>query len=422
MRKVVSHFTFTLNILVFFLTSCKKETTDNTYDPSKGITSLNVLNNQVSYKTLFDTAVYLGGANGSPSNIGVYDFTLENKEQLNAVLFTSLPTQQSPLIAPIRISKNINNNQYVSIPSNVGQFPLNLNVAYDKVVRQFFPYSNIFGIMAEKNGIGQFLGDIDGTITGGIGNPQGQGDFSYRYPVFNSGGFYGQFSKLSSGSPAIGSSYTIFRAGIGSNANLNYYRVSCLHEVYDKNGTNEYYAIGVTVDSIHVFKIDFSFYGDNNNYPVFNSTLINAIQTSVPGWLEERSLRHYSNDGKILSFMITELNSNKRSTYVYNFETNVLSQNLKNVLLEYSDANSKLDLDDNGDIYYTGYSNNGINTNGVSVYKKSGNSNAVMVGSDNILKFGTVVKLKVLLGKVYLAVSGKQTGKDVYQLSIIKQN
>jgi hypothetical protein len=120
--------------------------------------------------------------------------------------------------------------------------------------------------------------------------------------------------------------------------------------------------------------------------------------------------------------MITELNSNKRSTYVYNFETNVLSQNLKNVLLEYSDANSKLDLDDNGDIYYTGYSNNGINTNGVSVYKKSGNSNAVMVGSDNILKFGTVVKLKVLLGKVYLAVSGKQTGKDVYQLSIIKQN
>lgn len=405
-----------------FLSSCEEEKSNLPYDPSIGNAPIGVINDNASYTKIYDTSAYLGGANGAPSNIGVFDFTIENELQLNAVFYTSLPTQQSPLVVPFRISRNLNSGQSIAIPSNAGQFPQNLNIAYDKVIRQFFPYSNIYSTLVEKNGMGQFLGDIDGTITGGIGNPVGQGDFSFRYPVFNSGGFFGQFSRLSSGNPEIGASFTLFRAGIGSQADLNYYRVSCLHEVYDNNGTKEYYAIGVAADSVKVFKINFSFMGDNNNYPVFEPELIKAIPTNVPGWLEERSLRHYSKDGKILSFMITELNSNKRSTYVYNFATNTLTQNLDNVTLEYADAGSDIDIDENGDLYYTGFAGNGSNTNGVSVYKKNGNAASVLQGSDNFLKFGTVVKLKYLLGKVYVAVSGKQSGKDVYQISLLRQN
>ncbi len=425
MTKSISHkfeFILVLIIAIGTITGCEEKSTIEPYDPSKGYAPIGVLNDNTSYTNIYDTAVFLSGANGSLSNIGVYDFTIEENRQLNAVFFTSLPTQQSPLIIPHRFSKNLINNQMVAVPSTVNQFPQNLNIAYDKVIRQFFPYSNIFSSLVEKNGMGQFVGDIDGTITGGIGNPQGQGDFSFRYPVFNSGGFYGNFSRLNSGNPEIGSSFNIFRAGIGSNANLNYYRVSCLHEVYNNNNSKEYYAIGVTVDSVHVFKIDFSFFGDNNNYPVFTASMINAIQTNVIGTLEDRTLRHYSPDGKILSFMITELNTNKRSTYVYNFETNVLTQNLDKVSLEYADASSDIDIDENGDIYYTGFAGNGSNMNGVSVYKKSGASPSVLYGSDNFLKFGTIVKLKILFNNVYLAVSGKQSGKDVYQISFIKQN
>jgi len=411
-----------LAISAICCSSCEKKTEPDVYDPAASTAPVDVLQANASYSRIYDTAAYLGGANGAPSNIGVYDFTIENGNLLHAVLYTSLPTQQSPLIIPARISKDLNSGKSVALPAGTGQYPMNLNISYDKVIRQFFPYSNVFSILVEKNGMGQFLGDIDATITTGIGNPQGQGDFSFRYPVFNSGGFYGNFSRLGSGSPGIGASFTVFRAGIGSNANLNYFRVSCLHEVYNNNGTNEYFAIGVTADSVQVYKINFSFMGDNNNYPVFTADMIQALPTSVPGTLEDRCLRHYSTDGKTLSFMITEMNSNKRSTYVYNFESNTLTQNLNNATLEYSDAGSDIDIDEQGDLYYTAYAGNGSNTGGVSVYKKSGTAAAVLVGSDNILKFGTVVKLKVLMGKVYLAVAGKQSGKDVYQLTLLRQN
>jgi hypothetical protein len=404
------------------LSSCDKAADPQVYDPSAAPVTVGVLQNNTSYTGVFDTAIYLGGANGSPSNIGIYDFTIENGNMLHAVMYTSLPTQQSPLVIPARFSRDLNTGKSIALPSGIGQYPQNLNVSYDKVIRQFFPYSNIYAILVEKNGMGQFLGDIDATINTGIGNPQGQGDFSFRYPVFNSGGFYGNFSRLSSGDPGIGSSFTVFRAGIGSNANLNYFRVSCLHEVYDNNGTKDYFAIGVTADSVQVYKINFSFMGDNNNYPVFTAEMIQALPTTVNGTLEERSLRHYSTDGRTLSFMITEMNTNKRSTYVYNFANNTLTQNLSNVVLEYADAGSDIDIDEAGDLYYTGYAGNGSNTGGVSVYKKSGSAAAVLVGSDNFLKFGTVVRLKVLMGKVYLAVTGKQSDKDVYQLTMLRQN
>lgn len=402
-------------------TSCKKE--DNPDVNPDG--TLNVLNDNSGYTSLFDTSITLGGANGSISEIGVKDFTLENNTQLNLIAYTVLPTQQSPLEVPFRLSRNITTGQAVSVPGYVNMYPLPLNIAYDKVYSQFFPYSNIYTVFAEKNGMGHFYGDVDAEVTTGIGNPMGTGDFSYRYPVFNSGGFYGHFSRVL-GQPQIGEIYTVFRAGIGDNFNLNYYRFSCLHEVYNDNGTNRYFALGVTADSIQVFEFNFTSFGDNNNYPVFTTAMVNAmpVNASMASWFEDRTVRHYSTDGKILSFMVTELNTNLRSTFVYNFETNTLTQNLAQASLEYAAAGSDIDVDENGDVYYTGVAGNGGNANGVSVYRKSGNAASVVVGSDNFLKTGTVVKLKVFSGKVYLAVSVSPDGSSfgAYQLSVVKQD
>ena len=119
--------------------------------------------------------------------------------------------------------------------------------------------------------------------------------------------------------------------------------------------------------------------------------------------------------------MLTDANNNI-STYIYNFSSNILTQNLNQVTLNYSGIGSDIDLDENGDVYYSGYAGNGSNTSGVSIYKKTNSGSPSLVGNDNILKYGTVVKLRVLIGKVYLAVTGKQTGKEVYQISMIKEN
>ena len=96
--------------------------------------------------------------------------------------------------------------------------------------------------------------------------------------------------------------------------------------------------------------------------------------------------------------------------------------NLNQVTLEYSGTGSDIDLDENGNVFYTGYAGNGTNTSGVSIYKKSNSGTPTLVGNDNLLKSGTVVKLRVLMGKVYIAVTAKQSGKEVYQISIIKEN
>lgn len=408
--------------IAFTVTSCKKE--DNPDVNSDG--TINVLNSNSGYTSVFDTAITLGGANGSISEIGVKDFTLENNTQLNILAYTVLPTQQSPLEVPMRLSRNVATGQPVTVPPYVNMFPLTPNVAHDKVYSQFFPYTNIYAIYAEKNGVGRFFGDIDGTVIYGIGNPMGTGDFSYNHPVFNSGGFYGHFSTLWGSTPQIGSVYTFYRAGIGDNFNLNYYRFSCLHEVYNDNGTNRYYALGITADSVQVIEVEYTSYGDNVNYPEFTTNMVNAmpVTASMASWFEDRTLRHYSPDGKILSFMVTELNTNLRSTFVYNFETNTLTQNLAQASLEYAAAGSDIDLDENGDVYYTGIAGNGGNANGVSVYKKSGNAASVVVGTDDFLKKGTVVKLKVFSGKIYLAVSVNPDGSSfgAYQLSILKQD
>lgn len=45
----------------------------------------------------------------------------------------------------------------------------------------------------------------------------------------------------------------------------------------------------------------------------------------------------------------------------------------------------------------------------------------IRIGADDFLKFGTIIKLKVLMGKVYFALNGKKTGFDKYQLSVLKQ-
>jgi hypothetical protein len=81
-----------------------------------------------------------------------------------------------------------------------------------------------------------------------------------------------------------------------------------------------------------------------------------------------------------------------------------------------------VDCDEFGNIYYTGIADNGKNNIGVSIYKKDKLGVTTLIGADSFLKFGEIIKLKSLYGKVYFALKGKITGSVKSQISIIKQN
>jgi hypothetical protein len=154
------------------------------------------------------------------------------------------------------------------------------------------------------------------------------------------------------------------------------------------------------------------------------ATFITSV-SYIPYYPTETSVaktyRTYSKDGKQMGLAIYHDNTKQFYTFTYNFESKVLTKVLDGAGFTYGDAlQSDFDLDENGNIYYAGYAGNGSNQQGISIYKIS-LSGTTLVGNDNFLKFGEVVKLKYLLGKIYLAVQGRKTGTQVQQLSVIRQ-
>ncbi len=88
------------------------------------------------------------------------------------------------------------------------------------------------------------------------------------------------------------------------------------------------------------------------------------------------------------------------------------------MLPPYSGTETDYDIDEDGNLYYSGYAGAGANTSGVSIYKLTP-SGASVVGMDNFMNYGTVDLIKYYHGKVYLAVSiykdtkGNQVGPKV---------
>jgi len=134
------------------------------------------------------------------------------------------------------------------------------------------------------------------------------------------------------------------------------------------------------------------------------------------------SFRSYSANGNIVGLVFKETTSNKYWSYSYNFTTQMLTKGVENTSLDYSSAGSDVSCDEFGNIYYSGVAGNGSNANGVSVYKKDALGSVSLVGADGFLKFGTIIKLKYLDGKVYLVVKGTISGTSYKQLTFLRQN
>ena len=408
--------------LAFVTSSCEKSKTEPEPQPEpvKVIEPVNILNDGSGFSQVYDHVKVLTTATFQQPSFGISDITLESNGNLNMVYYSIFPSQQDQLYTYYRRTKNLNSNTMVAQASQadtLGGYLRTSKMAFES----FRPYTNFFvhAKFEPSTGFGSNNGGtFGGDLTAGVSspNPIGTCDLGFRCPVMNSYGGFGYF-MLDANTPVYKMTCTAKKGGIGTQSNLNEYMGENVHEVYRGNANPEYYAFGLKKDSLKVFKVA-------AEPIVATPTLVASVPVAnlTPGYSYLRPIRHYNSDGSILALFYKENTSNNVYTFVYNFATNTLTKNLDGVKLEYNGTGTDIDLDESGNVYYTGYASNGSNVNGVSIYKKVGSNAPVLVGADNLMKFGTVEKLKYLMGKVYFVVTGKQTGTSAYQLSVIRQN
>lgn len=405
-----------------FLPACEKKASTPATEPAKTdpIEPISVLNESSGFSAVHDDARSLSSAQaGFQPSLGISDFTADGNNNLHMVYYSTFPSQQDVLYTYYRRTKNLNSKQIVAQPTQadtMGSYRRTTKTVFER----FRPYSNFF-VTADytpSSGFGYnnsavFGGDLNANVSSP--NPIGACDLGFRCPVMNSMAGFGYYF-LDNNTPAYKMNCSTVTGAIGSQTNLQEYMANNVHEVYRGGASPEYFAFGLKKDSLKVFKLTPA----NSTHTVVASVKLTTQLT--PGYGCALPLRHYSTDGNIISVLYKENVTDNIYTFAFNFTTNALTKNLDGVKAEYSGAGSDMDLDETGDIYYSGIAGNGNNSSGVSIYHKSGSASPQLVGKDNLLKFGTIIQLKVLYGKVFFVVSGKQTGKDVYQLTIIKQD
>jgi hypothetical protein len=395
--------------------SCKKDNpvVPEENDPNKPV---NVLKDNSGF-----TQVY----NASDVNIDVNDFSVEANDNLNVVYFTAQNTQQDILYQFTRETKNLKSNEIIPLPQygyDVKNYsPISLR-GDDKstgiVFAEFKPYSNFWIYGTQRNGNTSFTNTVnfggDATASISNGNPLGTPTLGYYYPSLDVGiagqGYYGsgvaspsylyKVVNLNKGVFNNGSDRTIIKTVLESR-----------YAVTNKNGSAMQFDIranGVIANETNPADVSYS---KKTGEITFTNALTNVVIT-----------RHYSADGKILVLLIKDTNSLNYWEVSYNFETSILTKLVDKTILDYGAAGSDVDCDEFGNIYYTGIADNGKNNIGVSIYKKDKLGVTTLIGADSFLKFGEIIKLKSLYGKVYFALKGKITGSVKSQISIIKQN
>ncbi len=416
---------FCVTMLLLF-SSCKKDLVNPPANNNPIDTlPVSVLNPNSGYSQFYDDVIPLSEVSGSynSASVGVCDYTIDADGNFNLVYYGEQPTQQDAFKTYYRISKNVASNALVSLPSGADNLSTNTQIVGNKsyALMQFRPYTNFFTYVKQEqstswpyNSSALFDGDIYCSIASS--NPIGSVDMGFKYPCMNLGGVAGNnvFGYFTSGVPnptyLLSSSNPYLFTFLNNSGNP--IGLSFLESKLA--GTNSSIAVIVRPDSVIVYSVD-------NNYQ--RSGILSSVQlTGFNGVDLYNTARHYSTDGSIMGMLIQSKTTGEVWTLSYNFNTQQLSLGLNGVMLDYSGGGSDVDIDEAGNAYYTGYANSGTNTNAVSIYKKDTGGAVVLVGQDNILKYGTVVKLKVLNGKVYAAITGKKTGTSQYQVSIIKQN
>lgn len=418
--KTITYLLMAVLAMSTLLASCKPEDVE----PSGGndmYAPVNVLNDNSGYEHLWDTTTAYGSIS-SFTGFVVRDFTVDTRNRMHFVyhyredhvrrsfdLTTRKVLPQHPLAAkPLEISGNY----------NIGN--------YNRDVELFKPYTNYYvaAFQTELSSTGFSTIYLQGDIKGPTGYSYmvRRAELGYENVVvkdyLNTVHMYiGQNKKNDEDFNYKNANTTIETARpFPTSDNLLY--ILC-----DARTTGKSLYIGLQNQN-QLKAIEFD--RDANN-PVTTGTVTATLNwTPRTDFAFTTALRHYSADGTKLSFALLNYRTspNKITTFTYNFNTKQFKKVVDEAMLSYGREGSSeylYDLDEEGNLYYAGYAENGTNDKGISIYKISANNNVSLYGKDNFLKFGRVAKLKYLHGKIYLVVTGVKTGTTVHQLSFIRQ-
>lgn len=416
------------NLACLLFASCKKDA-DNTNPGNNSETPqiVTVLKDGSGFNQSADVMVKLTEMNtGSVGKLGMYDFNIDNTNQLNLAYYDEWQSQQDKIKTGYRKAFDFASKKEKTV-SNETENPLSRQ-NYVTGTIEFMPFSPRFVSFSYSDwgSRGYSQGFIGGDKTAELPMaPTWQGNYSggiayynaYAEQKLNGGKHYLLVNLLSSSS--VLSPYEYLTPAMPPLGSVRPERpvLANFPEPRHLDGQGKSVVISVRADSVLAYKIN------NVMSPAKIYTQTGrAISTGLDKTGSYTVKRHYNADGSKMSMLVCEPNTKKYWTYTYDFSADVLTAVLNDADLPYSAEGTDMDLDEEGNVYYSGIAGNGSNTSGVSIYKRS-RAGTNLVGADNFLKFGEVVKLRHINGKVHLAVTGNVSGVKAWaQLSILSQN
>lgn len=436
----------TIFTLLLIFSACEKPKEEPpTKEPTQQ-TAVDVRNQNSGYDSVLNILANLQGIGSSVGDMSVLDFTLESNNNFNFVWGQQIYYQQGLNYNATRLSYNINAKSYVALPAKANSIVATKASGENKTFTYFFkPYSNFFNYciqFSQTSGVNSaanasFGGDVSASIPKSydiIGEP----DMGFLYPMMNTLRFPGNINYDSRKGCAT--------AGAPSTVDLYLFKVCNPYPFFFEYSTNP------SIPKIVANLLDVSYINKPSGNPKSiiyafdlrsDSLIANFVLDSINGsgfpeqYIEQitgltvgaglsnnssmKKIRHYSADGRLFGMFFQDIVTKKCWTYSFDYTTHTFTKGLENTTLDYSAEGSDIDLDEYGNVYYSGMAGNGSNALGVSIYKKDISGAVTLIGGDNFLKYGEIVQLKYLFGKVYLAVKGSITGTTFKQLTFLKQ-
>jgi len=428
------------SILLFF--SCEKEqTTESPANGNDAYKPVNVLNEKAGFEHVWDTTrlmQFLG-------RYGMSDMTIEDNHLLHFV-FTERLTGTG-VRSYHRNTIDLNTKKTVPLPKDAAQYPdfVNfLNGGETKlVVDNFRPYTNQYimvlaqyisgfgprGTRLLVSGDAQYISEVGAYPSNPPLNQTDDAALGYR--DLSMGAFpstiYSFYGAVNNPQPYL---ITGLRLAYGRYHSIGTYKsdnLGTLKTLFTEVRLPGKNTVFVATKDNQLLVGEYMQIG----LPVYQTETPTTLVASIPYTRYEEVInkyegeykieRHYSKDGKQMGLFFQHPDTKKYYSFTYNFVSKVIKKVLDGVILEYGDdEKSDVAYDEQGNLYYTGFAGNGSNKLGISIYKVSTAGHS-LVGTDNFLKFGEVVHLKYLLGKVYVTVQGTKTGTSVQQLTILRQ-
>ena len=439
--KTIQTFIISALLAATFFSSCEKDEIEpdngnNAYDP------VNVLNDNSGYEHIWDTTMFMQ----TFGYYGMSDMTIENDHLLHFVFIENSIGAVNGYESFHRRSVDLNTKKEVPLPPGAKQYPdLKNFISANGEIRQklhvhaFRPYTNFYYMALMTYGGPQgstyihVSGDASYTGLGGVVGQTHLGSFEnydlelgyrnmsiYHYPNM----VYSFVGLNPNPNPYLLTGLRLLWGGFNNIGPHTFNNGDNFRPLYSETELGKSTLFATTKDNKLIVAEYMPSDLPEQSFVETPATLVASVPYTpyYPNFTgTAKTYRHYSKDGKQMGLFVYHPDSKKYYSFTYNFQTKSLQKVLDGVSLTYgNETGSDVAFDEQGNLYYTGYANNGNNKEGVSIYKVSPGG-STLVGKDNFLKFGEVVKLKYLLGKMYVAVQGRKTGTQVQQLSILKQ-